>query len=108
MASSKIIFKNSYTGAIKEAPVGFSWTTLFFAGIPALMRGHIGMGFIIIILYIFTASLSNWIFFFIYNKMYIKSLIGEGYKVTSTTIPVELIEAKLGMMLPKAEEFPSP
>jgi len=103
MASSKIFFKNSHTGAIKEAPVGFSWTTLFFAGIPALMRGHIGMGAIIIILYVLTASLSNYIFCFIYNKMYIKSLIGEGYKVTSTTLPEELIAAKLGMTLPKAE-----
>ena len=101
MASSKIIFTNPNTGAIKEAPVGFSWTTLFFAGIPALMRGHIGMGAVILILGILTLWWSDIIFAFIYNKSYIKNLIGEGYKVTSTTIPEEQIAAKLGMTLPK-------
>jgi len=104
MASSKIIFTNPHTGGIKEAPVGFSWTTFFFAGIPALMRGHIGMGAIILILGILTWFLSDFVFCFIYNKMYIKYLIGEGYKVTSTTIPEEQIAAKLGMTLPKAPD----
>ena len=30
MAFTKIIFKNPNTGAIKEAPVGFSWTCLLY------------------------------------------------------------------------------
>jgi len=101
MASSKITFTNPNNGNTKEAPVGFSWTTLFFAGIPALMRGHIGMGAVIIILGILTLWWSDIVFAFIYNKQYIKHLISEGYKVTSTTIPEEQIAAKLGMTLPK-------
>ena len=101
MASSKITFTNPNTGAIKEAPVGFSWTTFFFAGIPALIRGDIGVGAVIIIIGMFTLWFSDIVFAFIYNKLYIKNLIGQGYKVTSTTIPVEQIEAKLGMTLPK-------
>jgi hypothetical protein len=101
MASSTITFQNPNTGAIKEAPVGFSWTTLFFAGIPALIRGHIGIGVVIIIIGLFTLFWSDIIFAFIYNKMYVKNLIGEGFKVSSTSIPEEQIASKLGMMLPK-------
>ena len=101
MASATITFKHPNTGAIKEAPVGFSWTTLFFAGIPALIRGHIGMGVIILIIGLITFFWSDLVFCFIYNKMYIKNLIDKGYKVTSTTIPEEQIAAKLGMALPK-------
>ena len=101
MASSKITFQHPNTGAIKEAPVGFSWTTLFFAGIPALIRGHIGMGVVIIIIGLLTLFWSDVIFAFIYNKMYVKNLIGEGFKVSSTTIPEEQMAAKLGMALPK-------
>ena len=53
MANGSITFENKNTGEIKVAPIGFSWTTLFFSGIPALLRGHIGMGIIMIILAVF-------------------------------------------------------
>ena len=85
MAHSTIIFKNPNSGGIKEAPVGFSWTTMFFGGFPALLRGHIGLGVIQIILQIATSGISAVIFAFFYNKMYIKYLVGEGFKVKDIT-----------------------
>jgi hypothetical protein len=82
MANGSIIFENSF-GGVKKAPIGFSWTTFFFGGIPALMRGHIGLGLIQIIVQLFTFGLSSIVFAFIYNKIYTKYLIGEGFKVRS-------------------------
>ena len=102
MANGAITFENKNTGAIKVAPVGFSWTSFFFSGIPALMRGHVGMGVIQILLSIFTASLSNFVFGFIYNKMYIKHMISEGAKMSSATLSDDALKAKLGLDVPKA------
>ncbi len=101
MANGSITFENKNTGEIKVAPIGFSWTTLFFSGIPALLRGHIGMGILMIILAVFTGGLSTIIFAFIYNKMYIKYMIGSGAKMSSSTMSDDALKAKLAMEIPK-------
>lgn len=67
-------------GITKAAPIGFSWTTLFFGPIPALLRGHILMGAILLALAIITAGISSIIAAFIYNKMYVTYLIEKGYR----------------------------
>jgi hypothetical protein len=41
--------ENPNTGIIKKAPVGISYTTLFFGGFPALFRGDL-MWFLIQVL----------------------------------------------------------
>ena len=101
MANGSITFENKNSGAIKVAPIGFSWTTLFFSGIPALMRGHIGMGIVIIILAMVTGGLSNIVYGFIYNKMYIKHLIAEGAKMSNATVGDDELKVILGMEVPK-------
>ena len=104
MAYTSIIFENPKTGAIKKAPVGFSWTTAFFGFIPALTRGDWKWAIIMLILYVFTLGLSAFVFMFIYNKLYIKDLIGSGFKAkTIESGEMETESSKLGMEIPQFE-----
>lgn len=104
MAYTKIIFKNPMTGAIKEAPVGFSWTTFFFGGFPALFRGDWKWFAIMLVLALITMGFSNVVFMFIYNKLYIKELIGTGFKAQSIASgDMNAASAKIGMQIPMLE-----
>ena len=41
---------------------------------------------------------------FIYNKLYVQSLILQGYTSVDSEVVLEPIEAKLGMKIPRNEE----
>ncbi len=98
----KLTMENPQTGIIKKAPVGFSWTTLFFGGLPALFRGDIKWFLIQIIIAVFTAGISNLVFAFIYNKTYIQKLLEKGFKVKDVEGAVlEEANKRLGINLPK-------
>ena len=88
-------------GLIKEAPVGFSWTTLFFGFFPSLIRGDGKWALIIIVCAVFSLGLANIVFAFIYNRLYITSLIEIGYKVKKYYGDKAQIEATLSLKLKK-------
>ena len=88
-------------GLIKEAPVGFSWTTLFFGMFPALFRGDFKWGLIMLIAALLTSFLASLIFMFIYNKIYLKSLLEKGYTSIDSEEVLSPIEAKLTMKIPR-------
>lgn len=90
MAHSIIVFKHSIKpGKFVLAPVGFSFTTLFFGPSAAFLRKDFTWGAFITISTIFVAVLSNgllvpvlWYWFAsIYNKRFIVDLIEEDYVV---------------------------
>ena len=101
MAYAKIYFENPHTGQVKEAPVGFSWTVFFFGFFPALFRGHWAGFAIILIASLATVGLSNLVFMFIYNKMYIKHLISEGYKAKGASADLDFIQQNFGSQIPR-------
>ena len=87
------------SGLIKQAPVGFSWTTLFFGMFPALFRGDFKWTLIMLIVGFVTVGLAFLVFAFIYNRLYITSMIESGYKIKNYSGNKALIEAKLSMKL---------
>ncbi|WP_220375691.1 hypothetical protein [Paraperlucidibaca baekdonensis] len=101
MAFTQLLMENPHTGARKSAPVGLSWTVLIFGFLPPLFRGDIKWGVIILLFWLFSAGLTNIVFMFIYNKLYIKELMLEGYKLREMPEGMEArVRDTLNMTLP--------
>ena len=100
MAFATITFKSN-SGIVKDAPVGFSWTTFFFGFFPALIRGDWLWAVIIFAAAFVTFGLAGIVFAFIYNRLYIQGLLKHGYKVQNYSGDKRLIEAKAQIKLKK-------
>lgn len=87
---------------MREAPVGFSWTTFFFGFFPALFRSDWVGALIQLLVGLVTFGFSQLVFMFIYNKMYLKRLLNDGFEVTGGTGDVAYIEQRIGRQLPRA------
>ena len=77
MVSAKVSLRHSKTGEVKEAPIGFSWTTLCFGFLVAFYRNDRNWSFLQFLL--IPTVLPWFIFPFIYNKLYIRTLLSAGY-----------------------------
>jgi hypothetical protein len=100
MAFTIITLENPLTGKIRQAPIGISWTTLFFGPFPALLRGHWAGAAIVLIANLLTLGLASIIFMFIYNKMYLKNLLNDGFKASQGSTEIAKIEQKTGQKIP--------
>lgn len=74
---------------ITSAPLGFSWTTLFFSFFVPIFRGDWMWFAAQFILAVLTSGLSAFVFAFIYNKIYVKSLYDKGYNMMPGQLSAE-------------------
>jgi len=95
-ATIKLKSKN---GAIKEAPVGFSWTTFFVSAFVPLFRGDWTWALIMLIASFITFGLAGILFAFIYNRLYIEGLLKQGYAVISYWGDKKEIESNIQLIL---------
>jgi len=90
--ATEIQLMNPTTGVRKTGFYGFSWTSFFFGGFPALFRGDVGIGLGLIVVGVIAGFVGlglGWfivgiIWAFIYNKMYTTRLLDAGYKLADT------------------------
>lgn len=81
MAHTLGYYSNPVTNQKAEAPVGFSWTMLFFGCFVPLFRGD-WMWFVITLFIAFLTGGLSWLVFpFFYNDLYIKTLVRDGYEL---------------------------
>ena len=100
MAFATLILEDK-NSIIKEAPVGFSWTTLFFGGFVPLIRGDLLWFVIMTIVNIITFGIAGIIFGFIYNKIYVHNMLKKGFKVKSYDGDKKMIESKVQIKIKK-------
>ena len=82
MAYTTLTLEHPKTKETKIAPVGFSWTSLCLFFCPAIYRRDWKSFALMFPLCVLTLGLANIVFFFTYNRLYIKHLLSEGYKIT--------------------------
>lgn len=78
----KVNLLNPETRHIKQTKLGFSWTVLFFGCFPMLIRGDFLWGIVVAlinVLFFPIAPIVDIVLAFMYNKIYIKSLLSKGY-----------------------------
>ncbi len=78
MAFAVITFRHPIMRSIRPAPLGFSWTMLFFGMFVPLARSDWKHFLISTVLAIFTSGLSWVIYPFWYNWIYVRNVIKEG------------------------------
>jgi hypothetical protein len=82
--ATRIMLKHPQTGVVTRGYYGFSWTTLFFGGLPALFRGDWILGLVLIVLQFLTWGVSGIIAAFVYNKYFTIKLIERGYQLADS------------------------
>ena len=80
---------------LKEVPFGFSWTNLFFGLFVPLLRGDLKWAIIMLVVAVLTYGFSWIIFPFFYNKIYMKSLLENGWVPANENDKAILVKAKI-------------
>ena len=93
MAFATLTIEDKKNKLVKEAPVGFSWTVLFFGGFVPLVRGDWAWFFIMMIANFVTFGIASIVFAFIYNRIYLHNSLKKGFKVKSYKGNKKLIES---------------
>jgi hypothetical protein len=91
MATS-VQMKHKQSNILKNGYYGFSWTSFFFGGFPALLRGDVAYGLGVLVAgLLFGAFSAGLLWFvvglvwaFIYNKNYTHRLLQSGYDFNDT------------------------
>lgn len=103
--ATQVQLQNPKSGVNKSGYYGFSWTSFFFGGFPALFRGDVGIGLGMIVVGflagVFGLGLGwfivNLIWAFLYNKIYTNKLLEAGYKLADTPERNQAARSALGL-----------
>ena len=85
MAYATITFGHEAKHTTVIAPVGFSWTVFFFGFITPIVRQDYKSAFWMLVSFLLSFGVSNLIFAFMYNRLYIRQLDQQGFKAINVS-----------------------
>lgn len=88
--AKQIILTHPSNGEIKKAPLGFSWTSLFFNVFPALFRGDFRSTIRGLIVGSITGGAYYLVLPFVYNKIFLLRLFSKGYKISGASAGLDV------------------
>lgn len=97
----KVSFVNA-AGVTRRVKVGFSWTCLFFGGMPFFFRGMPFHGVIFVLMNLITFGLSSVVLAFIANKMSATYYLEHGYLPNLRENGWDYAAAKWGIQAPQS------
>jgi hypothetical protein len=97
--ATRINMRHPVTGISKSGFYGFSWTTFLFGGFPALFRGDVVIGLVIIVLNVLTWWIAGIIWSFFYNKHYTLKLVEKGYVFVGSDSEIAAAKIALGIRI---------
>lgn len=104
MAFTKLVMIHPKTKELKEAPVGFSWTALFFGPFVPLFRGQYFTAILWLCLCVIITIFAFIIMACVYNKLYLKHLIYKGFVLKMSPMSLDIVQARTGIVIPEYEE----
>ena len=99
--ATTIMMQNPQTGIVKKGFYGFSWTTLFFGGFPAIFRGDLVEGVLVLVANFLSFGLVSFVWAFIYNKRYTLKLVQQGYQFSGDEASIAMARSRLGIIDPR-------
>lgn len=81
MSKVELILKNPATEKFRTAPLGFSWTVLFFGFLVPLFRRDWKYTFIFLLLYILSLGCLSPVMACLYNRSYARRMLASGYRL---------------------------
>ena len=104
--ATRVRLRHPQTGVVKNGYFGFSWTSFFFGGIPALIRGDIVSGLAVLVFALVMsiptlglgAAVVGIIWAFVYNKRYTIGLLEKGYVLDDAPEVMSAAKIKLGIV----------
>lgn len=79
----QIVLEHPNLRKAETVKFGFSWTTLFFGFLVPLSRGDLTWSLLMAVIAVASGGISWIVFPFIYNNIYIKKMVKQGYKPLS-------------------------
>ncbi|MBM3490779.1 MAG: hypothetical protein FJX68_10060 [Alphaproteobacteria bacterium] len=101
----RVMLRHPGSGLVRPGFIGFSWTSLFFGGFPALLRGDLLVGLAVIAVSILLGAFSfglawfavNGVWAFLYNNNYSRRLLEQGYELADEPGIVAEAKQRLGV-----------